>query len=446
MSLQPYARNFAIHSKSVRAFSSAPKIKRKQEDLPPFQGREQLKVSQVNNVVVASVETNQALAKLGVFFKAGSRNETDSTQGVVHMLRICAGLGTKGASHFGITRNIEFAGGNLACTTGRECIGYTLEAMRDKMSAVDRYLKDAAVNQAFKPWEINDNVPRLRIERSIRSPEVRIMELIHKAAYRKGLGYSLYSPKWMIGNHTSEMLADFVSRNFGQACVIGVGLPHEQVQDFTNRLDLKGAGGSGSGSKFHAGADLRKETGDKRVYVALALEGAPANDPKRATAAALVHRALGASPRICGGSVSGGKLSAAVGDSDTKATVMGFSASYSDSGMVGAYIAATPKSADAITRKAADILKSVKFTSSDATRAKGILKGDAALVEETASTLIESLATQSLQTGKPLTLAEHFSLIDSITAEDMNAVIKDRKLSMAVFGNVAAVPHLDELK
>jgi predicted Zn-dependent peptidase len=67
------------------------------------------------------------------FCRAGSRFETDKTQGTAHMLRICAGLGTNGASQFGLTRSIEFNGGNLTCTIGREFVGYTIEAARDKM-------------------------------------------------------------------------------------------------------------------------------------------------------------------------------------------------------------------------------------------------------------------------------------------------------------------------
>jgi ubiquinol-cytochrome c reductase core subunit 2 len=76
----------------------------------------------------------------------------------------------------------------------------------DCRTSVDRYLQDAAVNQVFKPWEITDNVSRLRIERANRSGAVRVLELVHKAAFRKGLGYSLYSPKWMLGNHSTEMV------------------------------------------------------------------------------------------------------------------------------------------------------------------------------------------------------------------------------------------------
>lgn len=66
-------------------------------------------------------------------------------------------------------------------------------------------------------------------------------------------------------------------------------------------------------------------------------------------------------------------------------------------------------------------MRSAKFSAQDATRAKGILKGDLALEDETGQGLVEYLAVQSLL-GKPLPLSEQLALVDSVTAEDMNAV------------------------
>jgi predicted Zn-dependent peptidase len=50
------------------------------------------------------------------------------------------------------------------------------------------------------------------------------------------------------------------------------------------------------------------------------------------------------------------------------------------------------------------------------------LKGDIALSLETDAGLLESLGTQSLLSGKASTLAELLSVVDSVSAEDMNAV------------------------
>lgn len=72
------------------------------------------------------------------------------------------------------------------------------------------------------------------------------------------------------------------------------------------------------------------------------------SDPKKATAAALVHRALGTPSRVCHGLAPNSKLTTALGDNDVKAAAVGFSASYSDSGLVGVYIAAPAKRVDAV--------------------------------------------------------------------------------------------------
>lgn len=56
--------------------------------------------------------------------------------------------------------------------------------------------------------------------------------------------------------------------------MVGVGLPHEQAVDFASRLNLKEVPARVvPQSKYHGGADLRKETNDRLAYVALAVQG-----------------------------------------------------------------------------------------------------------------------------------------------------------------------------
>lgn len=69
------------------------------------------------------------------------------------------------------------------------------------------FLEDVATRQVFKPWEISDSSPRLRYEISTVPEECRIIELLHKAAYRSGLGFSLYCPKRQIGEISTETVS-----------------------------------------------------------------------------------------------------------------------------------------------------------------------------------------------------------------------------------------------
>lgn len=45
-----------------------------------------------NGLVIASLENNSPLSRVGVFVKAGSRYETVENQGVSHVLRLAANL------------------------------------------------------------------------------------------------------------------------------------------------------------------------------------------------------------------------------------------------------------------------------------------------------------------------------------------------------------------
>jgi len=325
-----------------------------------------------------------------------------------------------------------------------------LDASRDKLHNVDKFLKELSSFQVFKPWEVSDNVPRVKIERTIRPPEARIMELIHKAAFRKGLGYSLYSPKWMIGNHSSEMLHNFVKTNFTEATVVGVGIDHEQLKVYGAKIQLHNSGRKIQPSKFYPGSELRKETNTGLAYVALAIEGASYNDYKKMATAALVQRALGSGPRTKRGMNLGGKVAAAVGgemdELSTKAAATTFNASYSDSGITGVFIAATPCSVETVTKKAAEILQSANFSDADLARAKAQLKSDIAFATESEGGLVEEVGLQSLLTGNVFPPKEIEGLVDSVTTSDMNALVTGSNLVMASFGSIANVPYLDSLR
>ncbi|KOB73286.1 Ubiquinol-cytochrome c reductase core protein II [Operophtera brumata] len=93
-----------------------------------------------------------AAVKKDVRVSAGSRYEPQTDLGVSHILRSAAGLSTNGASGFIIARKLAQIGASVSASGDREFIYYTLE--------------------------------------------VRAVDLLHKAAFRRGLGNSLFiSPK-----------------------------------------------------------------------------------------------------------------------------------------------------------------------------------------------------------------------------------------------------------
>ena len=68
-------------------------------------------------------------------------------------------------------------------------------------------MEDAAYKQEFRPWELSDEMPKLRYEASTVPDFARLIDLLYKAAYREGLGYPLYCPKRQIGKISSESVS-----------------------------------------------------------------------------------------------------------------------------------------------------------------------------------------------------------------------------------------------
>ena len=75
---------------------------------------------------------------------------------------------------------------------------FSSQVLGNKTDALSDYLLDIIANPAFKPWEIEDVTRRVGIDVGHLDPAVRATELLHKAAYRDGLGNSLYSPPHMV--------------------------------------------------------------------------------------------------------------------------------------------------------------------------------------------------------------------------------------------------------
>ncbi|CAD6241873.1 GSCOCG00009350001-RA-CDS [Cotesia congregata] len=402
-----------------------------------------------NKITVAALDNNSPVTQVSIVFKAGPRNETYDTQGISHLLRLAAGLTTSRGTTFGITRNIQQLGGNIFATSDRESTAYTLQVTRNHLDKAFNFLEDVATRQVFKPWEVNDLSPRLRYELSAVPEATRLLELLHKAAYRTGLGYSLYSPKRHIDKISSESLQHFVNSWFtGPRCaVVGTGISLSDLSSFANTLNVGTSEGNSSPSKYHGG-ELRKERNSSIASVALAVEGSSFSNDKDALAFAVLQQAAGTGPHIKWGTTTAplqrSVISAAGND---PFAVSAFNASYSDSGLFGVIIQAPANVAGSITKAAYKWMNSPNITDADIARGKTELKASILYTSDNNTRQLENLAQQTLFKGRPVSCAALVAEVDKISSADVKKVAGKlgSKVSMAAIGNLATVPYINEL-
>ncbi|KPJ07141.1 Cytochrome b-c1 complex subunit 2, mitochondrial [Papilio machaon] len=343
-----------------------------------------------NKTFVAALDNGSPVTRLTIAFKAGSRYEPQTELGLAHVLRSAAGLSTKNSSAYMIRRQLTQIGASFTASGDREFVYYTVEATQDNLKTALEYLNKIVSNQEFRPWELTDNLPRLRYDIAALPPQ-----------------------------DTACLLADSLQLS---------SLVQESKSDTTT----------------YYGGELRKEMGGDLAHVALALQGAPASIPQ-SLALAVAARALGCGPVTKWGA-NNSPVAKAIGNIGPFAAA-GFNVSYSDSGLFGVVLSVPKDEANAAVKAVANLLK--QPLSADAIKAgKNQLKLQVLAEAEDGTSLAESLAAQGLFTGSaksPLDIARE---IDQLSTNDVSQAMSNAsrsKLSMGSAGNLAFVPFVDEL-
>ncbi|KAK3916640.1 Cytochrome b-c1 complex subunit 2, mitochondrial [Frankliniella fusca] len=404
-----------------------------------------------NKIQVVSLENSSPIVRVAVQIKAGSRYETPENLGAAHVLRSACGLTTKGLSTFAITRLIQERGANLWAVNDRDSISYILECYVQSLEPCLKVLTSVTTEQLFQPWELAENLSRVKYELALVPPQARVLDMLHGAAYRTGLGNSLFIPKYLLGSQGTETLRHFVENTFlGSRTVISTsGLSHGAAKAFAERISFPEGSGSGLGTTSqYYGGELRKR-GKGMAHIAIAADGAGINQ-KEALAFGILQHALGAGARVKYGTGAGSlaKLvsEAAAGE---PASVSALNISHQDAGLFGVVISCEPKVAGKVTEAAMKALKAGNVSEEAIKRGKSGLKAAVLLAAENTSILTQDIGQQALLKGSVDSTGAVAAAIDSVSSSDVNNAarrVASGKLSMAALGDISNVPFIDQLK
>ena len=371
---------------------------------------------------VKTFHISKTKTNLGTF-SAGARNETYETQGAAHLLRIAAGLSTKKSTGFGITRSIQQVGGTLNVTSDREVIAYTVEVTRDHLEEALRFLESAVVGQIFKPWEIADSLPRLKVDLANVSDQVRAVELLHRAAYRTGLGNSIFCPDYQVGKVSTETLQHYFADNYttNKAAVAGINIDHQILTGYAQSLAFESGKGTTNECKYRGGTDGRLEKGGRHTSVAVATNGGSWSSIQEGLAFEVLQYSAGVRPATKRGAVNGA-LTKIIQSSSPNTAVAALNAVYSDNGLFGFVASGPAKEVGAAVEAGVKALKSASLTDDDVARGKAGLKSDIAFAYESESSLVNTLAGQSALLGSAHSLKAALDAVDAIQASDVKSV------------------------
>ncbi|WCJ25618.1 Mitochondrial-processing peptidase subunit beta [Euphorbia peplus] len=399
-------------------------------------------------------------ATVGVWIDAGSRFETDDTNGTAHFLEHMIFKGTERRSARSLEEEIENMGGHLNAYTSREQTTYYAKVMdKDVNNALD-ILADILQNSTFEEARITrerDVILREMEEVEGQTEEV-IFDHLHATAFQyTPLGRTILGPANNVKSITKEHLESYIQTHYTAPRMIIVAsgaVKHEDVVEQVKKLFTKLSSEPTTASQlvaedpaFFTGSEVRIVDDDVPLaQFAVAFEGAAWSDPD-SIALMVMQAMLGSWNKGAGaGKHMGSELAQRVGINEIAESMMSFNTNYKDTGLFGVYAVAKPDHLDdlawAIMYETSKLC--YRVSEADVTRARNQLKSSLLLHIDGTSPVAEDIGRQLLTYGRRIPFAELFARIDAVDTSTIkrvaNRFIHDKDIAIAAMGPIQGLP------
>ncbi|KAK2762155.1 hypothetical protein FQN54_001163 [Arachnomyces sp. PD_36] len=415
-----------------------------------------------NGLTIATEHSPWAqTSTVGVWIDAGSRAETDKTNGTAHFLEHLAFKGTNKRTQHQLELEIENMGGHLNAYTSRENTVYYAKSFNSDVPKTVDILSDILQNSKLEPAAIErerDVILREQEEVDKQLEEV-VFDHLHATAFQgQPLGRTILGPKENIASIQRDNLVDYIKTNYTADRMVLVGsggIPHEQLVKLAEEHfgSLPSQPPTSAASALAAeqkrlpdfiGSEVRiRDDTIPTANIALAVEGVSWKDDDYFTALitqAIVgnwDRAMGNSPYL------GSKLSSFVSHHNLANSFMSFSTSYSDTGLWGIYLVSENYTAlDDLVHFTLREWSRLTFnvTEAEVERAKAQLKASILLSLDGTTAVAEDIGRQIVTTGRRLSPEDIELAIGKITEKDVmdfaERKLWDKDIAVSAVGSI----------
>ncbi|KAG8876412.1 hypothetical protein FRB97_004186 [Tulasnella sp. 331] len=416
-----------------------------------------------NGLTVATESHPHAqTATVGVWIDAGSRAETDATNGTAHFLEHMAFKGTNRRSQHALELEVENLGAHLNAYTSREQTVYYAKSFKKDVGTTVDIISDILQNSKLESGAVErerDVILREQEEVDKQLEEV-VFDHLHSVAYaNQPLGRTILGPKKNILSIKRDDLQNYIKTNYtaDRMVLVGAGgIEHEELiklaeKNFSslpvskNPLPLGGVQGKTKPQFMGTEVRIRDDT-SPTVNVALAVEGCSWSSPDYFPMLVLQSifgnwdRSLGSSPLLSS------RLSYLISQNNLANSFMSFSTSYSDTGLWGIYL---------VSENLTNLDDLIHFTLKEWTRmsispsnveverAKSQLKASLLLGLDGTTAIAEDIGRQLVTTGRRFSPKQIEYAVNAVSVEDIQRVAQkylwDKDFSLAAVGRVEGI-------
>jgi predicted Zn-dependent peptidase len=406
-----------------------------------------VKVSTLKNGlrVISDPMPNLETAAVGVWVDTGARHETESENGISHVLEHMAFKGTKTRTALDIAETIEAVGGHLNAYTSRDQTAYFARILKDDVPLAVDILGDILQHSSFDEMELarEKEVIVQEIGQTFDTPDDIIFDHLQETAYpEQPLGRSILGTAQQVRGFDRRMIAGYMSdRYLAPKMVLSASgsVDHDALVSMAEQAfgDLATDGLTNMETARYQGGDYREKRDLEQIHYALSVPGVAYDDEEFYTS------------QILSGLLGGGMSSRLFQELRERRglcyTVFTFASSFADTGIFTVYAGTGEDQISELSTVLTDeLLRSTGDINEDELeRAKAQHKAALLMGQESPASRSEVHARQMHIYGRILSAAETVEQIEAVTIDRVQNLAT--KLFTHVTPTIAALGPIGNL-
>lgn len=353
---------------------------------------------------------------LGIWVKAGARDENAEENGVAHFLEHMAFKGTLRRSARAIAEEIESAGGEINAATGMETTTYYARVLKQDWAMALDILADIFTAPVLDPEELERerDVILQEIAAAHDQPDDLVFDLAQSASFgTHPLGRSILGTHDLIGAMGRDNILEWRNAHYwGSRIVVAAAGNLDHAAFAAEAQRLLGGMAEGHGPQRETPMFLPTAcTAEKpldQAHIVLNFEAPGYRHPDIYVLQVLSN--------ILGGGMSSRLFQEVREKRGLCYSVFSYGSAFEDAGQLGVYAATSPEHANELISLTTDVMMAVgeQVSEAEVNRAKAQLKASLVMNLESASSRADQIARQFLAFGEVPAIPSLMSKIEAV--------------------------------